>query len=188
MVIYRLNANHDSYDACQVEYSIQGHSAFTNKRPFRFDGTSVKASWRPAKLTRYQELPLGDHISKLSSDVVILRKSAVDKLKNILGNVELLPTVCDFGDYWMVNVLDILDCVDYEHSDYTTFSNNARLDGRTKIMAFDQISFLPERVMGYHLFKTIDLPKSEIYVDNVFVKAVQDHSITGFLFQKVWEG
>jgi len=188
MIIYKLGANHDEFDACQVEYHVTNSNITTRKRPFRFDGSPQKELWKPAKVTRYNEMPLGDYISKLSNDAIIMRKTAIEKIRGIAGSIEVLPLDCDFGDYRLINVLDVIDCVDYENSDYDTFSTSANFDGRPKIMTFNQISFFAEKIKGHHLFKIIDLPKSVIYVDDVFVTTIAEHRITGFAFEKVWEG
>ena len=186
MVIYEVNADHDKFDACQIDYDAKRNGLPFDEIPFRLDGTSRLASWSPFKISRYDELPLGDYISKLSGDVMIMEKKAIDKLRPIMGNIEILPLLCDFGDYWAINVITVLECINYEKSQFKTFPTGSR-NGRPRIMQFEKYEFIPDEVNGYHIFKIADKPKSSIFVDDVFVKAVDENGITGFKFDLVWE-
>lgn len=178
MKIYSVIPDFDHFDTCSLD---RGPSIF------RFNGRSVENDWTPLRVKRYNEGPLGSFISHLGRDAIILEKSAIDKLYPLMRNVEILPLNCNFGDYWVVNVLDVLRCVNYDQSNYRTLAGKCA-DGRPRIYWFDKIAFFPECIEGYHIFKTVDCPAGAIYVDDEFVGEVKKHGITGFSFQAVWEG
>jgi len=182
ITIFKLDSDSKNYDSCFMDTSNPTGS----KRPFALEGISQGQNWLPRKTKRYNELPLGDYITHIGSDAIIVEYQAIKKLRPWMGNVEVLPLDCDFGDYRLINILDVLTCVDYKHSEYISFGDT-HPDGRPRIMTFNRIAFFPESIKGHHLFKIVDLPKSVIYADEVFVNAVKINNITGFLFKKVWE-
>ena len=191
MRIYKVDADFKRYDSCSVDYDAcaQEHEFGKNELLFRFDGTSKADGWWPRIMVRNFDSPkkkLGDYINKISSDVIILEKNALEKIRHIMGNVEVLPLACDFGDYWAINVLAVLDCIDYDNSEYVTFDNSF-INGRLRVMNFKKYVFREDVVRGHHMFKIIDTPRSAIFVDEVFVNAVKEHKITGFEFELVWE-
>ena len=190
MKVFRVEAAHDLYDACQIDYDackklyphLDSYSMNLN-----LDGERKSSDWWRRKIVRFGELPLGDYISHLVGDAIILTYDAIQKLQTVLGENEILPLECDFGDYWAVNVLNVLDCIDYDKADYKLFPNQ-REGERPRIMRFRKYAFLPERLSDCHIFKIIDEPKSSIFVDEVFVNEVSKQYITGFSFNLVWEG
>lgn len=190
MKIYSVHADHDKYDACIINFEAcaKEHPNLTNyEMMFMLDGRSVASEWWPRKMERYNELPLADYISKLSGDVLIMRREAIEKLRPLFGNIEVLPIDCDFGDYWAVNVMDVLDCIDYDMSEFKRF---AQKDPNVlpRIMIFRKFAFRPEQIRGHHVFKIIDQPKSHIFVDEVFMEEIEKQNITGFKCKLVWEG
>ena len=116
-----------------------------------------------------------------------MRREAIEKIRSVLGNFELLSLDCDFGDYWAINVLDVLDCIDYENAEFVRFSKKNENE-IPRIMTFIKYAFHLEKLRNNHIFKVIDCPKAAIFVDDVFVKEVAKHNITGFKFKLVWEG
>lgn len=147
-------------------------------------------SWWPRILERITEddYPVGDYVFCANSYAVI-RKEAIEVLKPVLGNSEILPLRCDFGDYWYVNVLDVLDCLDLEASEYSTLPPLTP-GGRQRILWISKHVFIPKRIQGHHIFKlSCQSPRgSHVYVDEVFKKHVQKQGITGMKFKLVWEG
>lgn len=186
MTIFRVSAEHDKYDACYIDYDAGRNGVPFDEKPFFFDGTAQLAGWIPFKINRYNELPLGDYVSKLSGDIIIMEKKAIDVLLPFLGNAEILPLLCDFGNYWAINVITVLDAIDYENSVFKNFPSGSR-NGHPRVMFFRKYEFIPEEIAEYHMFKIADMPKSAIFVDDVFVKTVEENGITGFKFDLVWE-
>lgn len=188
MKVYKISADFAHYDSCKIDYAAcaHKHQFDENELLIDFDGTPQAKSWWPRIMVRNHDNPLGDYVNKISSDVIILERKAIEKLRDIMGKVEILPLECDFGDYWAINVLAVLECIDREKSMYKTFSKSLR-NGRPKIMRFIKYAFLQEVICGHHIFKNADEPKSAIFVDEVFVNTVNEHGITGFKFDLVWE-
>lgn len=122
MKIYKINADFDHYDSCRIDYEAcaREHEFGENELLIDFDGTSKAEGWWPRIMVRDFDKPLGDYIDKISGDVIILERRAIEKLRPLMGEVEVLPLECDFGDYWAINVLTVLECIDHEKAEYKT--------------------------------------------------------------------
>lgn len=188
MKVYSLKADFDNYDVCHVDYDYcaKFHSFGENELLISFDGTSKKDGWWPRRMFRENEKKLGDYISKIGSDVIIMRKKSIEMLEPVMGNIEVLPLDCDFGDYWAINVLDVLDCIDYEKSKFKRFPQTPT-NPNPRIMLFEEFAFVKEAIQGHHVFKIKDQPKSHMFVDDLFVEMVERNAISGMKFIPVWE-
>lgn len=191
MKIYSVRLDYDNYDACRIDYEACAleHSDIEDyDMMFNMDGSSKKDSWWPRIIKRYNDNPqLGDYTATTSSgETMIIERKAIEKLKPLMGNIEVLPLKCDFGDYWAINVLDVLKCIDYEESEFMLLSDEIQ-DGRPRIMYFEKYSFKPDAIKGFNIFKIIDAPMSGIFANEVFVNAVKENAITGFEFKLLWE-
>jgi hypothetical protein len=196
MKIFEVATDFDNYDvcglnkeACRKLFNLEHLEDW--ELYFDFDGSSQSNKWWPRVMERFNEKPkLGDYISKLGGEVIILEKKAIEKLKPLMSNVEILPLICDFGDYRAINVMDVIDCINYEKSDFKQFSAKPANweDWRPRIMRFIKYEFIKEKIEGYNIFKIIDKPQSAIFVNETFVNSVKEHGITGFAFKLVWKG
>ena len=185
MRIYELINDLENYDYCKYAgYYKDG--VFENRIEFiRLDGTRQGLNWYPRVMKRANEKPVGDNISCLSPGFIILSRHALTPLSPLLGNIEELSLMCDFGDYVVINVLDVLDCVDYDSSKFIRFSQQDP-NILPRIMRFEEYAFFPERIGNHHIFKIPDESNTHIFVDDVFFNAVKEHNITGFDFIQVW--
>ncbi|MCL1808908.1 MAG: hypothetical protein FWG42_03955 [Clostridiales bacterium] len=189
MKIYEVYPEYDKYDICIVDMeacktvcSFDDHDAM-----FHFDGSPRLKNWWPRVMVRSKnKMALGDYISCLEGGVIILEETAIGKLESMMGSKEILPLECDFGDYKAVNVMDVLDCIDYKKSKYLLLSEEL-VDGRPKIMYFEKYAFIEEKLEGYNIFKIVDDKESSIFVNEAFVDCVRLHGITGFKFELVWQ-
>jgi hypothetical protein len=178
----------DNYDSCGIDYEAckRGRDISDREVMIDFDGRPQGDRWWPRKINRYNSKPmLGDHIAGDAS-ALFMTKEAIGKLRHVMGGIELLGLDCDFGDYCAVNVLDVLDCIDYERSEFVRFSPKSE-DDQPRIMRFVRYAFIADRIQGHHLFKIPDLPRSYIFADEVFIKAVEDSGVTGFEFVPLWD-
>jgi len=188
MKIFEVNADLDKYDACVANYKKMQlcGKLKTGEQALDFDGTSRINGWWPREMKRFNERPLGDYISNLIRGVIIMEKGAIDKLSPVMENVEILPLKCKFGDYWAVNILTVLDCLDYEKCDGIKMSSESFGDDPV-IIYFTKYCFIPDRVKDRVLFKIFGHEKSGIYANELFVKEVELQGITGFRFEQIWE-
>ncbi len=172
MRIWELNYDVDKYD----NLATPGITDMPE-----FDGTSRIAAWKPLTVVRMQpkkRRPLGDAPSFARP---IYSRRAVEVLSDVMGSsVEILPLNCSEGEFFAINIVDVLDAIDYDKSEYETFD-----DGR--IMRFEKYSFLPDVVRGKNIFKIKDRYLSNGFVSDEFKRVVEENGLKGFKLKLAWE-
>jgi hypothetical protein len=141
-----------------------------------FRGKNLADEWTPVPVRILEESKASDSPG-LDSSAPVFSEKAVEMLKDLIdSSVEILPVRCRKGNYFAINVVNVIDCVDYSNSIFKTFKNSK------KIMLFEKYSFIPERVEGKNIFKIVDEPTKRAFVSDVFRELVLSSGLTGFKF------
>ncbi|HEX2572361.1 MAG TPA: DUF1629 domain-containing protein [Polyangia bacterium] len=106
---------------------------------------------------------------------------AVEVLTPLIGDViELLPLACDGpGRFQVVNMLDVVDCLDEDRSTLDRYS-----DG--DIASVKKYVFKPDSTNGHHLFKCKQFDLHNL-VSGEFRALVEDKGLIGAYFTLVGE-
>ncbi len=163
-------------------------SSLDNNKSFEIaislDGRSFVKEWEPLKYTKYideKNLPLGDKPSA-GPNFPIVSLKAVECLKEVLGkNVEILPLYIDEQEFYLINALEVLDCLDHEESDIRYFSGTERIRGINKYV------FIEQKLIGKNVFKIKEQKKVGPFVTDKFKEAVEKSGLEGFEFREVWD-
>lgn len=146
----------------------------------RFDGTRLLDAWTPVAVRVIEEREKSD-TPGLSGGIPVFSPKAVEVLKDLMeDSVEILPLRCRRGEYYAINVLNVLNCIDYEKAKFKRFQSSGR------IMLFNKYTFKPECVKSEHIFKIIDEPARRPFVSDEFRNRVLDNELIGFKFELVW--
>lgn len=107
-----------------------------------FNGVSKEKGWIPLQLKRMNDDDSQfSNTPGLSAHIPVFDKKAVDIMKDYLaGNAEILPIFCEDKEFFAINVTTVLDCIDYESSEYETFKSSGR------IMCFIKYSFIEDEI------------------------------------------
>ncbi|KRE56804.1 imm11 family protein [Paenibacillus sp. Soil750] len=145
----------------------------------KFKGIPLLHEWEPIKLEVYEEAPRSDSPSFIGC-APVLSASAVHQLQPLINDfVEVLPTKFDREEYFIINVLSVLNCIDYDASKIVRYRSG-------RIMRFEKYEFISETVNRYHIFKIVDIPTQAVFVSDDFREAVQTSQLRGFTFEEVW--
>ena len=176
MKLWHLKFEVDKYDnliPC-IPFSVEQKQSF--------DGRNLLKNWMPIKMKRMEPekgLELGD---ALGFSFPIFSNRALECLLPLIGNnIEVLPLDFDEDEYWGINIITILDAIDYEKSEYKTFRDGKR------IMCFIKYVFLPKVVENVPIFKIKDEKTYYAFVSDEFKKIVEDNNLLGFRFELVWD-
>jgi uncharacterized protein DUF1629 len=148
------------------------------------DGTSRKANWKPIRVKRvrayWNEACRPADFPWLGSDALIMRRSAVDALRDILdAHGELLPLETDDGIELYVFNVRVIDALDETRSEVEKFQ------GTNRISYLGKIAFIPSAIHGVDMFK-IPMRVSSTYLSERFVERVQGAKLTGLTFIEEW--
>lgn len=146
-----------------------------------FDGTKKTENWSPMKVQRMYDREFSN-TPGLSPHIPVFDEKAICVLGDLLaGNAEILPLDCEDGNFYAINVINVMNCIDYEKSQYKTFRDGKR------IMRFTKYVFTEKKIEGANLFKTQDEPLKRPFVSEEFRKRVVDNNLTGFKFELAWD-
>lgn len=176
MKIWQLNFELDEYD------NLIPIKEFTVEEIQSFDGRSHLKNWKPIKVKRMEpekELNLSDAPGFIFP---VFSGKALRCLETLIyKNVEILPLDFNEKDYFGVNVITVLNAIDYDKSIYKTYR-----DGR-RIMAFKKYVFLPEVIKDISIFKITDEKMRYAFVSDEFKQTVEKNNLLGFKFKLAWD-
>lgn len=146
-----------------------------------FNGTKKKENWNPIKVMRVYDRVFSN-TPGLSPHIPVFDKESITILRDlIIGNAEILQLDCDNGDFYAINITNIIDCIDYEKSKYKTFRDGKR------IMRFTKYVFDEKKIKGVNIFKIKDEILKRPFVSENFRNRVLENNLTGFKFELAWD-
>lgn len=177
MKVWQLSFEVDKFD------NLIPDKEFTADDIQSFDGRTKVSGWQPLAVRRMESdkgLELGDAPGFI---IPVFSKKALEVLHPIIGNsVELLGLLCDEGEYYGINIISVLDVIDYSKSEYRMYSDGNR------IMAFRRYAFRQDvDIEAHNIFKIIDEPTRRAFVTDKFKMLVEDNNLRGFNFKLVWD-
>lgn len=103
-------------------------------------------------------------------------KKAINVLKPLIKEqVEFLPLKTDEGEYWLVNILNVLDCFDEDKIVYRTTDIGLK--------RIEKFAFRGDCMENQHIFKFAINNYSKVYVSDEFKQLVQKHELKGLKFE-----
>jgi hypothetical protein len=107
---------------------------------------------------------------------------ALQVLDPLMGqSVEALPLECvncSQNRFFVINVLDILDCLDEPRCIFTRYSDGG-------IMDIKRYAFLPNSLEGHHIFKVPQQVVGSVLVSPEFKRRVEENGLVGAVFREV---
>lgn len=145
-----------------------------------FDGTPRGRTWKPlAVRMMHLERPSSDFPS-LATDVPVFSARAAKALEEwLLLSGELLPLLCDAGEYYAYNVTTRLPALDQKKSELTRFETG-------EIMMIDKPVFIRKIVADATIFKLTEKDISPVYVTDAGKRKIERAKVTGCRFREVW--
>jgi hypothetical protein len=141
----------------------------------RLVGQRVGAAWTaPAVQTLGRGPSFGD-FPHFWPTLPVFSARALTALAPLLGDrIEPLPFDVEGQKFSMINVLDVVDCLDVDRS---TLSRNPVTGHISSILHY---TFFLERVAGHHLFRIPQTSRLKVLVSATFREAVRSSRLTGF--------
>jgi hypothetical protein len=144
-----------------------------------FKGNPIE-DWKAVDVQTYRDGKYTD-APQLISGIPILSKRAIECLSTIMkGSVEILPLSHPEYDLYAVNVLNVIDAIDYKNAEEKRLSSG-------HFVGFNKYAFHFERVQNQHIFKIPETVKLDVFVSDEFRDTVLRHNLVGFRFIEVWD-
>lgn len=172
------------FDVDIIRYKSYNQKNYGDIESELFDGRILQDSWKivefvPTKDEKGQKREFGDVSSWLS--VPLFQGEAIDKLKPLIGDsIEILPINVAEKDYKIINVIKVLDCIDYDNAEVKRLPSGG-------VLRFLKYAFQKDVVENEHIFRIKEKPGSRLFVSDDFKKVVEENNLTGFKFELVWD-
>lgn len=143
-------------------------------------GTSMKDTWEPIELVTIEPGDKGDMISYGKNTIYpIFTKKTVEVLKDLIqDSVEILPIHHDQYDGYLVNIINVLDCLNEENTKMSKWG------------VIEKYDFIEEKVKDQHIFfvykKKTASPTLVPIVSDHFKQRVEESGLKGFRFTSIW--
>lgn len=153
-----------------------------------FDGTPRREGWAPIRVRLLKEVERGQHLADsdlpwLSSAAPVFRARAAEALGDLLAeHGELLPLACDEAELRVLNVLRVVDALDFDRSKVVRFPSSGA------VLAIESHVFRPERLEGADIFRSPHMRESPVFVSERVVDRAEQAGLRGVGFRLLWEG
>ncbi len=152
-------------------------------KSYMFDAVPVKERTfdkiYPSKYKDEIDKPIGDVFSVEISSFILNEKSYKVLYPYLKNHSQIFKIKSDNKIFYVVNVIDIIDCLNYDESELKYFSSSGR------VMDVEKYVFKTEKLKNATIFKLPEFPKSISYVTEEFKKAVEENNIKGFKFKEL---
>jgi hypothetical protein len=145
-----------------------------------FDGRLLNSEWPSfdAKLT--DRMLIGD-FAYLTAGTFACRRTAWDQIKAVIGSeVEALPINVEAVPFVVLNVTNIVACLDRDRSNIRYFP------GSDRVYRVMQHVFHRENLVSSHLFKVPEL-RTDVFSSDWFRSLIEMRQLRGLLFNPVME-
>lgn len=144
-------------------------------------GTSLLSNWSPFEILINREHMLVDVLWVPIVGYIAVSQRAADVLRSLCQHhVEFLPLKYRQAEYYIVNVLTLLNGVDPERSEVLTDDND-------KIRMFMSYAFIPNCVEHVPIFKVTNDPAGYIFVSDELRHRILEEGLTGFQFMLAFD-
>jgi len=176
---YRYIPNSDAFDSVQL--------ALDDDEPvvgLHYEHRSVAETWKPITVKGLDANPgLEGDFPTLNnySKIPIFSERAWDILAPLISYCsEALRISHPSGKlFYLINVLEIIDCLDEERSDLSRNPTTGRVSRVSKYC------FRTSLLQGKHVFKTPLKSGAELFVGESFREVVEENGLKGLIFEKI---
>lgn len=112
---------------------------------------------------------------------LIWSKKASDLLSPVIKEaVEVLPINLEDFPVVAINVINVIDAINYDEAVEDRLSNGA-------FIGFKSYAFHTDRLQGEYIFKIPEQLSTKVFVTDAFKVLVESKKLKGFLFREVWD-
>jgi len=96
-------------------------------------------------------------------------------------NMHFIAVTLVDKQYWLLNILNNIECFDFENSEYSVREGNPRIIRDIKTMAL-----MESRINGRHIFRVAEKPVY-IFISQTLKDAIEANNLTGIEYDNIFE-
>jgi hypothetical protein len=145
-----------------------------------FEGQIIGENWSCYRAKSKKNKPVANFMD-LDPGVLVCDNFAIIKIGDFLSNeVELLPIDVEGIDYKLINIINIVDCLDEDKSEIKYFKNSRDVN---KIIRH---VFDTDLLINVKLFKIPQRKRTDIFATDAFRDKILQSGLTGLEFRLVY--
>lgn len=177
MIIWEILNNYKEYKeiVCSTEKD------WIKLLDYGFDGHSIKSEWSEVEVDiQENSAKLGD-ILGLGADFLVVNNRALKIILDIAKeSVEVLPLKCNRMDLYIINILDVVDCLNIQKSKFKLYK------ACDEIQSIEEYELDKKKIGDSVLFKIDKIISGHMYATDYFKEMLEKENIQGLKFVKVW--
>jgi hypothetical protein len=154
-----------------------------------YDGRSKIKDWEEISFKRQDSSGVaGTNVFWSVMDMPIVDEKVLNIIQSAVKNeIEILPIKIEDKEYsdkqfFIINVVNKLDCIDFDRSKYKTFADKER------IMWFTEYVFKDEVIRNQDIFIAEgDATLRSVYISNTLKELLENEDIKGFIFELIYD-
>lgn len=168
-----------------LDHTYRTYETLTNDgyKTYEFEGKPAKSrkfdSIRPSEYKDEVYKPIGDVFSIDTSSYIINEKAYKVLYPYLKNHSQTFQLKNEDKMFYVINVTDIIDCLDYDKSEIKYFPSSGR------IMNVEKYAFHNKKLKNATIFKLPEFLKGISYVTEEFKDVVEENYITGFKFKEL---
>lgn len=187
MRVYRLVFETDDYQSL-----IPEDENIWETDVLDMDCTPKSEKWVPPKVRVYNPRKRRGHFFRLASSAMVISADVCERLQPQLDFAgELLPLEWRGGEGYLLNVLECVDCLDHDRTEWVYRTAD---DGRQIRLRIKKHVFMKHLVPEATIFKIPENYRAYIYIlercedsEDEFKSMVELNNLEGISFKLVWE-
>ncbi len=152
-------------------------------KTYEFEGKTVENRAfdliHPSEYKDEKDKPIGDVFSVNTCSYIVNERAYKVLYPYVKNHSQIFKIKSDDKIFYVISVIDIIDCLDYNKSEIKYFSSSGR------VMDVEKYVFKTEKLKNATIFKLPEFPKGISYVTEEFKKVVEKNNIKGFKFEEL---
>lgn len=176
MKIYELLPSYNNTMSINTDDNIE-YDPFLEED---FDGSSKQANWTPVKVVTLSRKHNND-FPYLMPGLPIISEKAKNVIQDLVEfDVEFLPLLHSEFILFAMNVINIMDCVDWNRSERRKYSDGSLGHITKLVLDFEKI---PDR----HIFKIKEMASTKVFVTESFKNLIEKNNLKGLDFSRFYD-
>lgn len=156
---------------------------------YDFDGRRISDDWKAITVSLVKKSLKGMELKPtdmpyLGRGYFAVNHARLKELDRLCGkNYEKLELICDAGDYTLINVVNVIDCLELQQMKYRVYKGDPE-----SIQKIENFVFKKSKVEKEILFKIKNYSIGHIFCTDTFKHYIEERSIPGLTFEHIWAG
>jgi hypothetical protein len=179
MKIYHPYPDTDNYDRFYPSNLVEGSnilSRFLNTG--KYQNIEEESDWKPLSVEVQSLNTKRGVFSGIDAQHITCNSRAWEVLEPLISSsVKLFPIDYKGDIYYLLKVINIIDCLDYDKADVFRFETG-------KVLGINKYAFQESLIQNQHFFALPEI-KFNILVSQEFKDCIEQNGLEGLLFEQV---